>query len=75
MQQAGLEQTSKGLPDYQPSRENNPFKKKDDRKKIYTKIHSESAKYNELLNRSTINGFRPMEDGRRKMLRKLQAEK
>lgn len=56
--------------------ENNPFKKKEERKKVLSKLHSQSTKHQaELLNTSTLSYFYQAEDNKRKMLKKMQADK
>jgi tRNA splicing endonuclease len=53
-----------------------PMKKKDERKKIYTKMHSQSTKEQaDLLNRSTLNSFYQIEENKKRMLKKIQHEK
>jgi len=47
-----------------------PVKKKEERKKIYTKMH---VQYKEPTNiRSTLNSFYQVEENKKKMLKKIQ---
>jgi tRNA splicing endonuclease len=51
-----------------------PTKKKEERKKIYTKIHSQSTKEQANI-RSTLNSFYQVEENKKRMLKKIQQEK
>ena len=50
-----------------------PAKKKEERKKIYTKMHVQSKEQTNI--RSTLNSFYQVEENKKKMLKKIQLEK
>ena len=47
-----------------------PMKKKEERKKIYTKMHYPSKEQANI--RSTLNSFYQIEENKKKMLKKIQ---
>lgn len=51
-----------------------PVKKKEERKKIYTKVYSQSNKEQANI-RSTLNSFYQVEENKKRMLKKIQQEK
>lgn len=52
-----------------------PIKKKEERKKIYTKANPPTKDHTEMLNRSTLNSFYQIEENKKRMLKKIQLEK
>lgn len=52
-----------------------PLKKKEERKKIYTKANPTPKEHPDLLNRSTLNSFYQIEENKKRMLKKIQLEK
>ena len=52
------------------------LKKKEERRKVFTKIHSQPTKQQvNMLNRSTLTSFYQLEENKKRMLKKLQQEK